>query len=712
MDDLIAELPEGAVLTDRDVIERYRRDWARDPDAGWPIAVVRATCTEDVQAVLRWANAHNTRSCHAVRDPGCRAGRPRSRAASSCRWRRSRHPHRRGVTRCDRPAGLLNVEVKKAAGEHGLWYPPDPSSFEMCSIGGNARPTRAGCAASSTASPPTTCSACGCACRRHRAQARRPAAEGRRRPFAHEAVRRVRRTARRHHRTHPAPRPGTATGVDAGRGVPVDRGVGRRRPRDHVLAPALHARVDGSHLDQCRRGLHVDGARPHRRGDAHRALRRTGRSRCRRDRTDGTALPAHGASDVFTTSDVEEGEAFAAARRAAFPALERLGSLLLEDVGVALPALPTLVQGIEKIAADNAVTIAVVAHAGDGNAHPLVVYNEQDEDESRRAYLAFGQVMDLALEPGGTSPASTAWTVEEGLVADLSRRRRHGADAPHQGRARPERHFEPGRCAECRGARREPFPPWSYRGGAVPATDTGRPGSRASWSRPGARPVGPRSPISIIRTSPTGWPPCARRSPTCPPTATTSSPIRSVPCSGCTMWPSRVTAPAGARPARGTADPHGRPDIAAFFPPPMDIDAVRRGADGTVSSAARAIPTCPTGSPRPTDVADDRDAVSRAAGTSTSSQAWRLAGRARLVRSRQPGLLLTGLQLRPGGPNTTPSRSRRPCARRRSATSARTRGTAAGTGWPCRSSSSARSRRWVSSAYVPNMRSQMIRIPA
>jgi len=34
--------------------------------------------------------------------------------------------------------GLLNVEVKRAAAEHGLWYPPDPSSFEMCSIGGNA----------------------------------------------------------------------------------------------------------------------------------------------------------------------------------------------------------------------------------------------------------------------------------------------------------------------------------------------------------------------------------------------------------------------------------------------------------------------------------------------------------------------------------------------------------------------------------------------
>ena len=34
-------------------------------------------------------------------------------------------------------AGALNVEVKQAAAEHGLWYPPDPSSFEICSIGGN-----------------------------------------------------------------------------------------------------------------------------------------------------------------------------------------------------------------------------------------------------------------------------------------------------------------------------------------------------------------------------------------------------------------------------------------------------------------------------------------------------------------------------------------------------------------------------------------------
>ena len=51
----------------------------------------------------------------------------------------------------------------------------------------------------------------------------------------------------------------------------------------------------------------------------------------------------NGATEVFSTSDPEEGEAFVAARRFAIPAVEAKGSLLLEDVGVPLPALADLV---------------------------------------------------------------------------------------------------------------------------------------------------------------------------------------------------------------------------------------------------------------------------------------------------------------------------------------------------------------------------------
>ncbi|PSJ19679.1 FAD-binding oxidoreductase, partial [Halomonas sp. ND22Bw] len=46
LDELVAALPEGAVLLDPDVTAGYRQDWAADPTAGHPAAVVRATCTE------------------------------------------------------------------------------------------------------------------------------------------------------------------------------------------------------------------------------------------------------------------------------------------------------------------------------------------------------------------------------------------------------------------------------------------------------------------------------------------------------------------------------------------------------------------------------------------------------------------------------------------------------------------------------------------
>ncbi len=55
---LIAELPEGAVVTDPDILGSYRQDRAFDPTAGTPLAVLRPRCTADVQAALRWATAH------------------------------------------------------------------------------------------------------------------------------------------------------------------------------------------------------------------------------------------------------------------------------------------------------------------------------------------------------------------------------------------------------------------------------------------------------------------------------------------------------------------------------------------------------------------------------------------------------------------------------------------------------------------------------
>ncbi len=75
---------------------------------------------------------------------------------------------------------------------------------------------------------------------------------------------------------------------------------------------------------------------------------------------------------------------------------------MLEDVGVPLSALADLVASIEKMAADTGLMISVIAHAGDGNTHPLIVYDPTDAEMTERAEKAFGDIMDLAISLGGT----------------------------------------------------------------------------------------------------------------------------------------------------------------------------------------------------------------------------------------------------------------------------------------------------------------------
>ncbi len=115
-----------------------------------------------------------------------------------------------------------------------------------------------------------------------------------------------------------------------------------------------------------------------------------------------TVCRAAGASECYLTDDAEEGEAFLAARRAFFPATEHLGSLLIEDVGVPVPLLPDLLDGVAAIAARHTTDIPVVAHAGDGNTHPNLIFDGSDPAARARAEAAFEEIMALAISLGGT----------------------------------------------------------------------------------------------------------------------------------------------------------------------------------------------------------------------------------------------------------------------------------------------------------------------
>ena len=404
LDELISALPDGAILTDRDVIETYRQDWARDPDAGHPLAVVRPRSTDEVQTVLRWASARRVPVVPRGAGSGLSGGATAVDGGIVLSTELMRDIVVDPVSRVAvvQP-GLFNAEVKRAAAEHGLWYPPDPSSFEMCSIGGNAATNAGGlCCVKYGVTTDYVLGmqvvlADGTALRLGGPRLKDVAGLSLTKLFVgSEGLLGV--ITELTLRLIPVQPPAsTLVAVFASIEAAADAVLAISRQ----LRPCMLELMDRTSInaveDMVAMGLdRTAEALLVARSDA------PGAAAAHEIAVMEAACVEFGAGEVFTTDDPDEGEAFAAARRAAFPALERLGSLLLEDVGVALPALPRLVKGIEEIAAKHGVTIAVVAHAGDGNTHPIVVYNAANSDETARAYTAFGAVMDLAIDLGGT----------------------------------------------------------------------------------------------------------------------------------------------------------------------------------------------------------------------------------------------------------------------------------------------------------------------
>jgi len=401
---LAAALPDGAVVVDPDRMSAYRWDRANDPGVGTPLAVVRATCTEDVQAAVRFAAEHGLPVVPRGAGSGLSGG---ASAVDGCVVVSTERMREISIDPAMRIAtvqpGLLNAEVKRAAAEHGLWYPPDPSSFEICSIGGNVATNAGGlcCVKYGVTSDYvlglTVVLADGTAVVLGGPRLKDVAGLSLTKLFVGsegtlgivtEVVLRLIPAQRA-----PATLVATFPTLDGATGTVLDV---TRRMRPSMLEfmdrPTINAVEDMTRmgLDRAAEALLVvqSDEAP---GLAVEELEEVARI-CER----------HGATEVFHTDDPATGEQFVAARRMSITAVERRGSLLLEDVGVPLPQLGALVRGIAAIAAERDLMIAVVAHAGDGNTHPLVVFDRADADQVARAERAYDEIMHLAIGLGGT----------------------------------------------------------------------------------------------------------------------------------------------------------------------------------------------------------------------------------------------------------------------------------------------------------------------
>jgi len=401
---LAAELSAGALVTDPDRMDRYRFDRARDPGAGMPLAVVRAGRTQDVQAAVRFAARHRLPVVPRGAGSGLSGG---ASAVEGCLVVSLERMTALRIDPATRTAtvepGVLNADLKAAAARHGLWYPPDPSSYEICSIGGNVATNAGGlCCVKYGVTGDyvlglTVVLADGTSVDLGGPRLKDVAGLSLTKLFVgSEGTLGV--VTRAVLRLVPAQRPASTLvaafpTLDGATGAVVDV-TSRFRPSmlefmDRVSVGAVED-VARMGLDRTAAALLVvqsDEPGPTAAGEIALVER---------------ICAEHRATEIFSTDDPQAGEAFVAARRMAIPAVERLGSLLLEDVGVPLPCLGELVRGIEAISARHDLLIAVIAHAGDGNTHPLIVFDPRDSAQAARADTAYGEIMDLAIGLGGT----------------------------------------------------------------------------------------------------------------------------------------------------------------------------------------------------------------------------------------------------------------------------------------------------------------------
>ena len=90
-------------------------------------------------------------------------------------------------------------------------------------------------------------------------------------------------------------------------------------------------------------------------------------------------------------------------RKLAYPALERMGATLLDDVALPITKIAEFVERVEKLSTEVNLTIGIFGHAGDGNMHPTIVHDHGDLAAAQRAQKAFGQIVEIAQSLGGTA---------------------------------------------------------------------------------------------------------------------------------------------------------------------------------------------------------------------------------------------------------------------------------------------------------------------
>ena len=111
----------------------------------------------------------------------------------------------------------------------------------------------------------------------------------------------------------------------------------------------------------------------------------------------------HGALEIKVAGNEQEAVKLRTARKAAFSALARVRpTTILEDATVPRSEVAPMLESINRIARSYDLTFGNFGHAGDGNLHPTCLTDERDKQEIHKAEQAFGEIFEEAVKFGGT----------------------------------------------------------------------------------------------------------------------------------------------------------------------------------------------------------------------------------------------------------------------------------------------------------------------
>ena len=402
-------LPEVRLLTDPVDREGYRNDETAYLHAGLPLAVALPAATAEVAGLVRVAAEHRIpvvpRGAGTGLSGGA-AGIEGGLTIALTRMDRILELDRENLCVVVQP-GIINAELKRAMAAEGLFYAPDPASYEICSIGGNLG-TNAG----------------GLCCVKY-GQTRESVlglevvlADGSVIRTGGRNVKDVAGYALTHLfvgsqgtlgiiteatlRLRPLPPPRStmlaffASLEAAGDAVARMTAAGLVPVTLELMDRATIAAVDDWHqlgLDRDAEAmLMIESDLPAAGAAAE-------------IEAAGAACEAAGATSIVQAADATEADWLRQARRLALRALERQGTVRMEDVGVPRARVPQLLRAIEAIADRHGIRCATFGHAGDGNLHPNFIFERDDARAEELTEAARADLYRAALDLGGTVTA-------------------------------------------------------------------------------------------------------------------------------------------------------------------------------------------------------------------------------------------------------------------------------------------------------------------